>query len=87
MTVPRAAKAFAEIVGLLGEVKSTTDMLYMTLIALRERGADADGDEAFDMVCEILRLMGEGIPQRVANAILGVQCGAPQNAPTVDTIH
>jgi hypothetical protein len=47
---------------------------------------DAQADMVFDEVCEVLRLMGESIPQRIASALLEVEA-SPQNAPSVDTIQ
>lgn len=89
-------KALAETVSILNAVTSTTGLLHDTLMRFRERGVrfvvgdaiapDAETDRAFDEVCEILRLMGESIPQWVASALLEIE-GCPQNAPSVSTLQ
>jgi len=90
-------KALDETVSILNAVASTADLLHNALMRFRERGVrfvvgdatvpDAETDRAFDEVCEILRLMGENIPQRIASAILSAECDAPQNAPVADTVQ
>jgi hypothetical protein len=90
------AKVLVETVSILNAVTSTTGLLHNTLMRFRERGvrfvlgdaitSDAETDRAFDEVCEVLRLMKEGIPQRVASALLEGEA-TPQNAPSVNTIH
>jgi len=90
------AKVLVETVSILNAVTSTTNLLHDALMQFRERGVrfvvgdatapDAETDRAFDEVCEILRLMGESIPQRIASALMEGE-GIPQNAPSVTTIH
>ena len=90
-------KALVETVSILNAVTSTTNLLHDALMRFRERGVrfvvgdatvpDAETDRAFDEVCEILRLMGENIPQRIASAILSAECDAPQNAPVANTVQ
>jgi len=77
-------------------VVSTTDLLHNALMRFRERGVrfivgdatvpDAETDQTFGEACEILRLMAEGIPTRIASVLLE-RGRIPQNAPSVDTIH
>jgi len=88
------ANALAEVITILNTASGTAGLLYRTLMRLRERGVrfvvggatvtDVEADRVFDEVCEILRLMGENIPQRISSALLE---GArfPQNAPGVNT--
>ena len=90
------AKVLGEAVSLLNAVTSTTNLLHDALVRFRERGVrfvvgdvtapDAECDKNFDEVCEVLRLMGESIPQRIASALLEVEA-SPQNAPSVETIQ
>ena len=92
-----AAKVLAEAIAILNATVSTTDLLHNALMRFRERGVrfvvgdatvpDAETDRVFDEVCEVLRLMGENIPTRIASALLSTDCDAPQNAPSVNTIH
>ena len=89
-------KALDETVSILNAVASTADLLHNALMRFRDRGVrfvvgdstapDAETDRAFDEVCEILRLMGEGIPERIASALLEGDT-IPQNDPSVGTIH
>ena len=91
------AKVLVEAIAILNATVSTTGLLHDALMRFRERKVrfivgdatvpDAESDRAFDEVCEILQLMGEGIPQRIASALLSVDCDAPQNAPGVNAIH
>ena len=90
------AKVLVETVLILNAVTSTTGLLHDALIRFRERDVrfivgdaiapDAETDRAFDEVCEVLRLMGESIPQRIASALLEGEA-KPQNAPSVNTIQ
>lgn len=90
------SKVLVETVSILNAVTSTTGLLHDALMRFSERGVrfivgnavsmDAECDRAFDEVCEILRIMGEDIPQRIASALLEGE-GIPQNSPVVDTIH
>jgi hypothetical protein len=76
-------------VGILNASAATVKIVRDTLTRLRERGVrfpDAEAENDFNEVCEVLRLMGEGIPIQLAAAMLEGE-GAPQNAPTVDAIH
>lgn len=92
-----AAKVMVETTKILGEVISTSNALHEALMRFRERkvrfivGAaesmDSECDQTFGEACEILRLMAESIPTRIASALLSVECDAPQNAPGVNTIH
>ncbi|MHB8939869.1 MAG: hypothetical protein ACYC7K_00485 [Desulfobacteria bacterium] len=82
-------KVFTEAVSILNASAATVNIIRDTLIRLRARGVrfpDAEADRDFDEVCEVLRLMGEGIPLQLAAAMLEGE-GDSQNAPTVDTIH
>lgn len=89
-------KALAETVLILNAVTSTTGLLHDALMRFRERGVrfvvgdatvpDVESNRAFNEVCEILRLMGESIPKRVASALLEGEA-TPQNAPSVETIQ
>jgi len=90
------AKVLVEAVSILNAVTSTTNLLHDALIRFRERNVrfvvgdvtvpDAEAERAFNEVCEILRLMADKIPQRIASALLEGE-GIPQNAPSVDTIQ
>lgn len=90
------AKVLVETIAILNATVSTTGLLHTALMRFRERGVrfvvgdaiapDAETDRAFDEVCEILRLMGENIPQRIASALLEGEA-KPQNAPSVNTIQ
>lgn len=96
LSTDKAAKVLVETVSILNAVTSTTHLLHDALVRFRERGVrfvvgdattpDAETDRAFDEVCEILRLMGENIPLRVASALLEGEA-TPQNAPSVNTVH
>jgi hypothetical protein len=73
-------KVLVEAVSILNAVTSTTGLLHDALMRFRERGVrfvvgdgtltDDETNRVFDEVCEILRLMGESIPQRIASALL-----------------
>lgn len=83
------AKALVAAISILNAAVATTGLLHDALMRVRERGIDgmdAECDRALDEVCEVLRLMGEGIPKRLASALLEVE-GIPQNAPSVETIQ
>ena len=90
------AKVLIETIAILNATVSTTGLLHDALMRFRERkvrfvvgdaiAPDAETDQAFDEVCEILRLMGESIPQRIASVLLEGE-GIPQNAPSVNTIQ
>jgi hypothetical protein len=83
----KTTKVLAEAIALLNATVDTTHVLYVALMQFRERVVgDAETDRAFDEVCEILRLMGENIPRRVASALLEGEA-IPQNAPSVNTIQ
>ena len=92
----KTGKILVETVSILNAVTSSTGLLHSALMRFRERGVrfvvgdatvpDAETDRAFDEVCEILRLMGENIPQRIASALLEGEA-KPQNAPGVNTIQ
>lgn len=89
MTKAEATKVLSGAVSILNASADTVRVLRDTLLKCRERGVrfpDAETDRDFDEVCEILRLMGEGIPIQLAAAMLEGE-GAFQNVPTVDTIH
>lgn len=96
LSTEETAKVLVETVSILNAVTSTTGLLHDALMRFRERGVrfvvgdaiapDAETDRAFDEVCEILRLMGESIPQRLASALLEGEA-TPQNAPSVNTIQ
>ena len=83
------AKALVVTISILNAAVATTVLLHDALMRVRERGVDsmdAECDHALDDACEVLRLMGEGIPQRIASALLEGDA-IPQNAPSVETIQ
>jgi hypothetical protein len=83
------AKVLVATISILNAAVATTGLLHDALIRVRERGVDcmdAECDRALDEVCEVLRLMGEGIPKRLASALLEEE-GCSQNAPSVYTVH
>ena len=96
LTPDETAKILVETISMLNATVATTGLLHRALLRFRERGVrfvvgdaiapDAETDQVFDEVCEILRLMGESIPQRIASALLEVEA-SPQNAPSVETIQ
>lgn len=82
-------KVLTEAVSILSASADTVRIVRDTLMRLRERGVrfpDAETDNDFNEACEVLRLMGEGIPLQLAAAMLEGE-GACQNAPGANTIH
>ena len=79
----KIANALVATISILNAAVATTSLIHDALMRVRERGVDgmdAECDRALDEVCDVLRLMGEGIPKRLASALLEVE--ASQNAPS-----
>lgn len=97
LTPNETAKALVETIAILNAATQTTDILYTSLMAFRERkvkfvvgdveSMDAESDRAFDEACAILLLMKEGIPQRIAKVLIDGECASTQNAPSVETLQ
>jgi hypothetical protein len=88
LTKDETTKVLAEAIALLNATVDTTHVLYGALMQFRERVVrDAETDKAFDDALEILRLMGENIPRRIASVFMDGECDTAQNAPSVDTLH
>jgi len=89
MTKAEANKALTGAIEILSACQDTAQVVRDTLLKIRGRGlqfSDPESDRVFDEACEVLRLMGEGIPVQLAAALLEGE-GAYQNVPTVDTVH
>jgi hypothetical protein len=97
LSTEETAKVLVATISILNAAASTTDLLRKALLKFRERkvrfvvgdavSMDAECDRAFEEVCEILRIMNENIPQRIAEALLNGECASAQNAPTTETLQ
>jgi len=81
-------RVLEEAVSILNASADTVRIVRNTLLAIRERGmrfSDAEAAEDFSRVCEVLHMMEQGIPAKLAVALLEEE--ARQNTRPSTTFH